>query len=274
MSFQWIFPLFLFYRVFSLSPNFLWSCSFYFLAGFNPLHTKRALQIQKVKLSDIQTCKMQQKQTCNRSSTKRPAFWSKMWRKHVVAVYSAYFVLLHFYHDAKKVKNPQKQWAELKKKKKRRSLFTGKTRHRKVLPSPLIRLRTDLTHDCGNENWNENPHGTDGCSAHSRAPTHTHTHMYVVDLCIYSSYPGGVQNLSAILTRHSSISIIAQALEFFFFFFPTVYINFSSRRPSRWRQQLRYKPLVMNKIYILKNNPSTTATSGHQIHKKTQKKSN
>lgn len=163
---------------------------------------------------------------------------------------------------------------------KKRSLFTGKTRHRKVLPCPPVRPHTTpYWPDTGpwerelkwEPSWNRWMFST---LARAHALTHTHTtHMYVVDLCIYSSYPGGVQNLSAILTRHSSISIIAQALEFFFFF-PTVYINFSSRRPSRWHQQLRYKPLVMNKIYILKNNPSTTATSGHQIHKKHRKKNN
>lgn len=152
--------------------------------------------------------------SCNRSNTKRLVFWSKIWRKHTVAVYSAYFVLLHFYHDAKKVKNPQKQWAEFLKKEAFSLVKHVTVRFSHVHLYVYTPLRTDLTQDRGNENWNKNPHGTDGCSA--RAHSHTHTHMYVVDLCIYSSYPGGVQNLSAILTRHSSISIIAQALEFFF----------------------------------------------------------
>lgn len=44
-----------------------------------------------------------------------------------------------------------------------------------------------------------------------------------------------------------------------------LYILTFSQWLNRWHQQLSYQLLVMNEIYILKNNLSTTATSGHQI---------
>lgn len=83
-----------------------------------------------------------------------------------------------------------------------------------------------------------------------------HTHTVYVDLLILSiartweeSKPFPYES------RHSSISIIAQALDF-----PTVYINFQPMT-ELLTPTTRLVAVGMNEIYILKNNLSTTATS-------------
>lgn len=67
--------------------------------------------------------------------------------------YSAYFVLLHFYHDAKKWEKKKKIPTETMSWIKKRSIFTLRTHHLKGSPwiHPYVQTHcTDLTQDYGN----------------------------------------------------------------------------------------------------------------------------
>lgn len=112
---------------------------------------------------------------------------------------------------------------------------------------------TDLTRDYGNLRlFNKTIMETESA----------HICIHRPPCLIYSSYLGEVQTF---LLWNQTFKYFYHCTGTRFFL---LYILTFSQRLNRWHQQLSYRLLAMNEIYILKNNLSTTATSGHQIYYK------